>query len=221
MQFWSRVWMLLALAVRSLTRVARSIPKWTIGVAGALLAIGATIFTATFVRQLEMSVATKTSEAANVRASISQLWQNHTLADQRETSADIFLSDIALNQQAAQTLLPLIAHNLLGATLAMTAAAAQNVGAQAPTEVLKLENRLRHGDLTAYGEWKSKIDSLRLQSRDVIDTRAKSASTLDSEVRLLRARQAIATQLALLVTVVGLIVALLKDLPIWRPDGQP
>jgi hypothetical protein len=209
---------LFGMLARSSREIAGWIPRWAVGLTGALIAIGASVFAATFLKNLEMSAAAKTNEAAASRESISQLWQNHMLADRRETSADFFWSELVANPQASNALRPLIAHNLLGATLAMTAAAAQKVTNEAPTDVRKLDERLRNGDLMANADWKANIDALRLKSQAAINARGNNAVQLDSEVRTLRARQSVASQVLFTLTVLGLIAALLKDLPVWRAE---
>ena len=69
------------------------IPSWAVAVSGASLVVVAMVLSSMFLYQIRESIAEERSEIATTRGQINLLWDSHRLADNRSTSADIFVAE--------------------------------------------------------------------------------------------------------------------------------
>ena len=119
--------------------MASKIPSWVVGVAGAVIAIVATITSSTLLYQTRGDIAGVRSEIAGKRGTVERLWSSHRQADQRATAADMFLAQ-ALAPGAGRTfLLEQAAYQMRGAVLSMWVASGEDVADKTPETIAKAE----------------------------------------------------------------------------------
>lgn len=195
----------------------RKIPSWRIGLLGAAIAILSTILSSVAVAWLDSAIQEHTKRATALRDKQRILWDNHQLADERLRAAAIF---VALSSQPSENrrfLLSQVASNLGGSVLAMSAAAAiANLPDEPPKEVVDNERAILGGDLSGYNELVAQVEKLRLQSQVAINGVSAEARNLDAESDKLSGWSRWVQGVQVSLTIVGLIVVLLKDLPVWK-----
>lgn len=203
-----------------LFKITGRIPTWAVGLTGALTVVASVALGPLFQHGLEEDIRAERGQISQLTESHQQLWGSHTLADQRAASADMMAGFIAQSGGPPhQFLLGRTGGHMQGAILAMWAGSGASDdagGSELEARVGDLLRRLNDGDLNAYDEMASILNDLRLASRDAINSRASERT--ESEVRLqdlefshdrIRGWQAG-------MNILGLVIVLLKDLPIWR-----
>ncbi|MDE0029451.1 MAG: hypothetical protein OXU42_08650 [Deltaproteobacteria bacterium] len=200
------------------------IPSWAVGLTGALIAIIATITSATLLHQTRTRITAATSEVAEMRNRSDTLWSSHRLADQRSTAADVFLA-MALAQRSDTEALPVLlqqtAAQLQGAVLAMSAASGEAVPDEPPEEIQRLYAALLAGDLNGYASLRAEIDERRLLSQSTINQLASDVGSTELRIDSLRARESTLYLAYVFLNLLGLMVTMCKDLPVWKPTVFP
>ena len=125
------------------------IPSWCVAVLAAFIVIVASLLSWTTLRKTEAEIAEARTEVAAMLRTADSSWNSHRQADQRSSTAAMFLAQVSGNPNAP-FLLAQAATHLRGATLSMWAASGQDVPAEPPENIAKLEQKLRAGDLSAY-----------------------------------------------------------------------
>ena len=200
------------------------IPSWLVGVLGAAAVLAATAVSLVVIAPLDAALEKYGEDIDAQKASMDRMWNSHLLADEREARAELFLAEhLSAPSEFREFYLSRAGASFRGAVLAMIAASDQ--GEERTNElqgvVAQLEPTLLSDVATAYGEFKTLIDELRRQSGDSINAASKSVKELQQDRRETESRRdrlrSIFTGLSLL----GLAIVLLKDLPVWKQNRLP
>ena len=195
------------------------IPSWAVGVAGAAIAIVATVTSTTLLYQTRTDIADVRSELADTRSTVDRLWSSHRQADQRSTAADMFVAQALGPGPGRAFLLEQAAHQLRGAVLSMWAASGESVPDTPPAAVAAAEERLRNGDTGGYASLRSEIDRQRLLSRSHLNGLADEIRAFEARIESLQASESWLYLAYVFFNLLGLMVTMCKDLPVWRSDG--
>ena len=201
-----------------------SIPSWAVAVAGAAIAIVATVTSTVLLHQSRASIAGERSEIAETYREVDRLWSSHRQADQRSTAADVFFAQAIGEESSRELLLQLAAQQLRGAVLSMWVASGEPVPERTPAEIAELEARLGKGDVGGYAPLKAKIDELRLLSQSHLNEKSARIRAGEARIEALEARESAIYLAYVFFNLLGLMVAMCKDLPVWRtqrPAGTP
>ena len=162
------------------------------------------------------SIAAVRAGIAEKRRQIDRLWSNHRQADQRATAADVFFGQAIGTESERLVLLQLAALQLRGAVLSMWVASGRPVPEQTPAEISALEVRLGKGDVGAYGPFKSEIDGLRLLSQPHLNGMSAGICAAEARIEVLQVRESWFYLAYVFFNLLGLMIAMCKDLPVWR-----
>ncbi len=191
------------------------IPSWCVAVLAAFIVIVASLLSWTTLRKTEAEIAEARTEVAAMLRTADSSWNSHRQADQRSSTAAMFLAQVSGNPNAP-FLLAQAATHLRGATLSMWAASGQDVPAEPPENIAKLEQKLRAGDLSAYEGFTSKIGDLRALSTTHISELAHEIDRHRIKIDCMEAQQSDAYRTYFFLSLLGLVVAMCKDLPVWK-----
>ena len=117
-------------------------------------------------------------------------------------------------------LLEQAAYQLRGAVLSMWAASGESVPDTPPTAVAAADERLRNGDTDGYTSLRSEIDRLRLLSRLHLNGLADGIRASETRIESLQASESWLYLAYVFFNLLGLMVTMCKDLPVWRSDGH-
>ena len=194
------------------------IPSWAVAVAGAAIAIAATATSTMLLHQTRADITAVKSEIADTRRAVDRLWSNHLQADQRSTAADVFFAQALGSDTSRSFLLEQAAYQLRGAVLSMWAASGEPVPDKTPDPIAAAELLLREGNASGYVSLKSEIDRLRLLSQTHISGRADDIRAAESRVESLQARELWIYLAYVFFNLLGLMVTMCKDLPVWKAE---
>lgn len=193
------------------------IPSWLVGLTGALLVLLSTGLSSIFWSSLDAEIREKQGNLTKLNKKSDLMWGSHQLGDQREAFSEQLLGMFLVGKQHPEFFLTASGSHLRGAILAMmTAADESDDQGILQKEVGDLERRMSAGDLKAYSELKSKMDKLRLQSRDAINALRELRLTLEGSIRSLEAEKEFLRLFSVALNLFGLIIVMLKDLPVWK-----
>ena len=200
--------------------MASKVPSWVVGVAGAVIAIVATITSSTLLYQTRGDIAGVRSVNADKRGTVERLWSSHRQADQRATAADMFLAQ-ALAPGAGRTfLLEQVAYQMRGAVLSMWVASGEDVPDKTPETIAKAEDLLGKGDVGGYATLRAEVDRLRLLSRSHLNGVANEIRAGESRIDVLQAWESWLYLAYVFFNLLALMVTMCKDLPVWRAQGH-
>ena len=193
-----------------------NIPSWVVAVIGAFIVIVATATSVTLIHQTGEEIAKAKAEIMTLQDQRDLLWSSHFLADQRSTAADFFLAEALGESPNTSFLLDRTAYQLQGAVLAMLVSSGEEVPGQTPEKIQKFIAALRKGDKSAYTGLQSEIDRLRLLSQSYINQLSADIRSIESRIESLDARESSLYLVYVFFNVLGLIVTMCKDLPVWK-----
>ena len=193
------------------------IPSWAIAIAGAVIAIAATAISSTLLYHIQGDIAAIKSEISDARIASDRLWRSHLQADQRSTTADVFLAHALGAEASHQSFLhEQAANQLFGAVLSMWAASGEPVPDGPPNAIVEAKRQLHEGDVEGYVLLKSKIDQLRLLSQEHINGQADDIQAAESRIESLQVRESRIYLAYVFFNLLGLMVTMCKDLPVWK-----
>lgn len=196
------------------------IPSWGVGLAGAVIAIAATIASSTLLYQTRGGIADARSEIADKRGRVERLWSSHRQADQRATAADMFLAQ-ALGPGAGRSfLLEQAAAQMRGAALSMWVASGESVPDKTPGTITDAEQLLIKGDVGGYSMLRSETDRLRLLSQTHLNGLGDEIRAAESRVASLVEREFWLYLAYVFLNLLALMVTMCKDLPVWRDERR-
>lgn len=195
-----------------------NIPSWAVGLTGAAIAIAATVTSSTLLYGTRADTAAVRSQIADTRRTVDRLWSSHRQADQRSTAAGMFFGQALGPGPDRSFLLEQAAHQLRGAVLSMWAASGEPVPEQVPEPVAEAEHRLREGDARGYVFLVSEIERLRSLSQSHINGLFDDTRSAESRIESLQSRELWIYLAYVFFNVLGLIVTMCKDLPLWRAE---
>ena len=195
----------------------KRIPAWVIGLSGALIVLLSTAIGSQWWWTLDAKIQGMQKDRAELGSKITELWDSHKLADARSASADQFLGLLLIGGEGTQDFfLKQINIHLRGSLLAMMAATGKSVPDEPPPEVQQLSVRLLKGDLKAYAKFKSNTDSLRLESQEKINALGKERYQIEEKIKSFESNGKVLQMLSVGLNIFGLILVMLKDLPVWK-----
>lgn len=201
-------------------KVTGRVPSWAVGLTGALIVVFSVALSPLSVHGLEEDIRGERGKISRLTESHQRLWGSHTLADQRAATADMLAGFIAQAEGPPhQFLLGRAGGHLQGAILAMwagTGASDDQNGSELEARVGELLARFNAGDLNAYDEMASVLDDLRLASRNAVNGRASQRTESEARLQELELSHDRIRALQSGMNILGLVIVLLKDLPIWR-----
>lgn len=195
------------------------IPSWAVAVAGGAIVIAATATSTLLLYQARLDITAVKAEIAETRRAVDRLWNSHLQADQRFATADVFFAQALesdTSQKVRSFLLVQAAEHLRGAVLSMWAASGEPVPDKPPEAVAAAEHLLHKGDTNGYVSLKSEINRLRLLSQTHINGRAAAIRAAESRVEALQARESHVYLAYVFFNLLGLMVTMCKDLPVWK-----
>ncbi|MYD31668.1 MAG: hypothetical protein F4142_02265 [Nitrospira sp. SB0675_bin_23] len=190
----------------------KSIPSWSIGAFGASLVIVATLISHLAIRSLNDEVIKLDGKIREINLSVDRLWDSHKLADNRKFSVNLFMTQLSSSDKNREIMLSNIAYYMKGSVLAMYSATDLNIPKNEHREI----DLLRRGDLNAYKKLEELLESLREKSKDAINKRKIQKDALIAEKQKLEHKERSVNFWFMFLNILGLIVVLLKDLPIWK-----
>ena len=196
------------------------IPSWVVAVVGAAIAIVATATSATLLHQTRTNLKDAWSEIGDTRREVDLLWSSHRQADQRSATADVFFAQALAESPSRSFLLEQTAFQLRGAVLSMWAASGEPVPDETPAAITADESKLRKGDARGYASLKSEIDRLRLLSQSHLDGLSARNRAAESRIESLQAHGASLYLAYVFFNLLGLMVTMCKDLPVWRVERR-
>lgn len=200
------------------------IPSWAVAVVGASIVIVATATSSTLLHQTRTSISSAQSEIAEMRREVDRQWSSHLQADQRSTAADSFFAQALGSSSSQSFLLQQAAYQLRGAVLSMWAASGEPVPDKPPEEITTFEEQLRKGNPDGYASLKAEIDRLRLLSQTRLNALSSETRAAESRISSLQTRESWIYLAYVSFNLLGLMVTMCKDLPVWRDqakEGQP
>ena len=197
------------------------IPEWL----GGLFVLIAIIFTA-YSSILNERIQNTQKEREDLSKKHRHMWENHLLADSRNTSADILFMG-AEKSKHTDYLFKKIATNLLGSILTMSFAANKEDSRlqeiwQEIQEPLDQVTKAKGSDQSAYSLAYSRLDSLinrfRLESRDSMNAVNAQKNKLDEKLIELKNCETYSRMVSGVLNILGVSIILLNS--IWKQNGN-
>ena len=190
----------------------RNLPSWVIGAVGASLVIFATLISHLAIRSVNDKIIELDGKIREINLSVDRLWDSHKLSDNRKFSVDLFMTQLSGTDKNQRVVLSNIANYMMGSILAMYSAADLDRPESKPQEI----HLLGQGDMDAYKKLNKLLESLREKSVEAINKRKIQKDKLLAEKQKLeQSRKAVNLWFTFL-NIFGLIIVLLKDLPMWE-----
>ena len=189
-----------------------NVPSWAVGVFGASFVIVATLISHLPIRNINDKIVELDREIRRIDLSVSRLWDSHKLSDNRKFFADLFETQLQDSNENHEAVLSKIAYYMMGSILAMYAASDLDVPDSKPREI----DLLRQGDSDAYKKLDVLLESLRKSSQETINGHKIRKDTLIAKKQKLERSQKNRIFWFTFLNIFGLIVVLLKDLPVWK-----
>lgn len=120
------------------------------------------------------------------------------------------------DSNANTLLLGEISGGISGALIATMGAAEQPIPRDAPYDSNALINQMAKGDYALYNQIRADIIDLKRKSEEVISDKFLKMKDIEAKILNFQSKSRIATYLGFSITIIGLIITLLKDLPIWK-----
>ena len=200
--------------------MCRLIPSWSIGILGASIVVISISLSPLIVRDLENNIEDTENTISELNRRVRTLWANHTLAAQREAAADTIAALITLTDAPHPFVISRSGAHLQGAILTMWAATGDEDDTNLQSTVSALMEKLNAGQLNSYDSMSAILDVQRLRSADVVNELYGEVADYEARLRELRKQRDRIRALQSFLNIVGLIVVLLKDLPIWKRKGD-
>lgn len=217
------------------------IPSWFIAATGSVLVIASTIIGTLLIRENDALIDAKQLQVTSLREQFQNTWDGHKLADDRFASADIIAGLIAqeTNDGLRKFLIPRGAKYLMDAIYTMRLSYASSDNSQRTkseifepdcTKIKKNENlesaikafteKLKGGDLNAYDDLVSVLDTERLFSACALRKLKLDIDNLQDERMQIEADTKFLQGIQISLNLLGLVIVLLKDFPIWRNNPK-
>lgn len=194
------------------------IPSWVIAVFGAAIIIISTATSSTILHNIRAGVGNGLADIAEANAQFDRMWNSHLMSDRRSSVADsLFGQALVSNSVEAKTfLLKQSGYHLRGSLLAMMVAADADISDETPREIDEIEEQLANGEYRAFAKFKEMINQHRLTSQKVLNDKRTMIRELQNSSELLRRQESIVHLAIVFFNLLGLIIVMCKDLPVWR-----
>lgn len=196
------------------------IPSWAFAIAGPAIVIIATAITSPLLYQTQESIKQGTAEIAEARREVDRLWSNHLLAEQKSTAGDLFFAQVKGGNQNSGFLYRSAAYQLWKAALLMWIAAGEPEPDDTQEKLLSFRRMLTEGDSNGYDILKSEINRLRELSAQYINKQTAEIRNTQARMQSLNVRETRLYLAYLFFNVLGLMVTMCKDLPVWKTERR-
>lgn len=102
----------------------------------------------------------------------------------------------------------------------MWAASGEPVPDEPPEEIATFEEQLRKGNADGYASLKAEIDRLRLLSQTRLNALSSETRAAESRIASLQTRESWVYLAYVFFNLLGLMVTMCKDLPVWRDQAK-
>ena len=195
------------------------IPSWSVAVFGSFLIVLSTIIGSIFLDKKQSEIASKTEEIVKLEERFRRGWDNHILAEQRMATSEVFagLISMDISNTSEQFLLLRSGKYARDAILTMYISADLiDEFDNKEAEIQHLVNALRQGNRNAYDKLFSLLDEARLKSADTLNNLRIQILEITEDKIKLRSSWSYLLVISSFLNIAGLVIVLLKDLPIWR-----
>ena len=195
------------------------IPSWSVAVFGSFLIVLSTIIGSIFLDKKQSEIESKTEEIVKLEERFRRGWDNHILAEQRMATSEVFagLISMDISNTSEQFLLPRSGKYARDAILTMYISAdLVDEFDNKEAEIQHLVNALRQGNRNAYDKLFSLLDEARLESADTLNNLRIQILEITEDKIKLRSSWSYFLVISSFLNIAGLVIVLLKDLPIWR-----
>ena len=219
------------------------IPSWAVATVGSLLVVCSTAIGTLLLQWNEDHMHRTRILISELETKLQRRWDSHKLAENRLSTAELFAGLVVQNTKTgiSKFIVPRTSKNIADAIITMrlshsdvqksdqeTSKIFQPVctdmkpDQHLETKVNQLSQRLTNGDLNAYDKLISLLDAERLLSACAVNSTRTKISALENELLEVSAYSDFLRGLQISLNLIGLIIVLLKDLPIWRSNrGMP
>lgn len=200
----------------------QKVPAWLIGLAGASLILIATAINSLVAPNLDAKLTKLETRSTALDQEAKNLWMSHTRADDIEVTA---MGQLTICSQMRGSPLAACHVTVSGmyrtVILNMLAASGRDVEDPKHEKRAKLLlEKIATSDVSSLAKVVSWINELRLESRDAINSRRENIEKLQNRITADKSSHERVTVIwSALLNVFGLLLVLLKDLPIWRRTG--
>ena len=215
------------------------IPSWFVAAIGSVLVIASTVVGTLLIRDNDARIDANQLQTASLKDKFQKTWDGHKLADDRFASADILAGLIAqdTNDGVRKFLIPRGAKYLKDAIYTMHLSYyASDDSQQTESEIFEpdcgnlqknediedtvntLTEKLQDGNLNAYDSLVSVLDTERLFSACMLRKLRKDLDNLEEKRTHIESDTKFLQGIQISLNLLGLIIVLLKDLPIWRSN---
>ena len=190
-----------------------TIPSWVVAVTGAVTVIAATATSSILLYQNKKRITEARSEAENMQVSKDRAWNQHLLAEQRYNNAILMELIRGVAGNADPLLLKRTISPLRDAVLAMwnTQERIKEDPTKGPEEAVRVDYE---------EEWhrlEGAYEQLKLSSVSYINGINENIKSIESEhIKPLERDELLIYMSYVFFNLLGLIITMCKDLPIWR-----
>lgn len=203
-------------------RFIRAIPSWVVGACGATLVVFSVTLGSVCVRHLDASSNAVEAAIGEVTSILDRRSRQHNLARSRAESADLLAAlavDAVQDGNRPNLFLVERAGFHLGSAIRMMWVAApgeKNIELEALSSAVDdLEAKLNGGDLTAYLELTEILADRVIRSNRAIAELRQRIKRHEAQLQASRYRVNRIRDMQAGLNIIGLVIVLLKDLPIW------
>ena len=195
------------------------IPSWGVAVTGSFLILFSTIIGSISLNNIQAEIESKNEEIVKLEEKFRRGWDSHILAEQRIATSEVFAGLISMNisNTPQQFLLPRSGKYARDAILTMYISAdLMDEFNNKEDETQHLVNALIEGNRNAYDKLFSLMDDARLKSADALNHLRNQIVKITEDKNKLRSRWSNLLVISSFLNIAGLVIVLLKDLPVWK-----
>ena len=195
------------------------LPSWCVAVIGSFLILLSTIISSVSLVNIQKEIESKNEEIIKLEEKFRSAWGNHILAEQRMATSEVFagLISMDISNSPEQFLLPRSGKYARDAILTMYISAdLLDEFNNKEVEIQYLANALAAGNRNAYDKLFSLLDQARLKSADALNHLRNQIVKITKDRNKLRTNWSYLLAISSFLNIIGLVIVLLKDLPIWR-----
>ena len=196
------------------------IPSWAVAAVGASIVVIATAISSTLLYQIRDSVKEASTEIAETRRGVDRLWSNHLVAEQRSTTGDIFFAQAMLQDQNLEFLQERAAYLLWSGAFSMWVASGEPEPERTQEKLLAHKELLAQGETSAYSALKGEINRFRELSATYINEQTAKIRAAESSIESLQAYEYFLYMAYVFFNLLGLMVTMCKDLPVWKTERR-
>ena len=206
--------------MNEMLEITKNIPAWSVGFFGAALVMLSTAISSIRLAQIDAKIKKKGKACSDLGEKIDGMLDAFIRGNTQSISTEmLFGLFLAPNQspKSSAFLREQISKNLDEVYLTMMLAAGQEMPKDTlPEELTGFHERIRSGDLTAIRELNGAIDGLRWKSKDALSKLQKTRKNREREIVSLEAKEKRVRHISIGLNLLGLVIVMLKDLPVWK-----